>query len=249
MFERIYVLKVVCLLFCLFDNYETTPAEDIATVKSQYKEPMIIFLKGVNTKRDLSICRPNQPNMACSVVHQRFWFSPLVIHFCRCPLSDCPWEWQDNDDHTMYINPRAQLKFCKPIQTLPKCKPNSLALTSTLDVAVNGYEEQMLIAHCFCDNFSYFQKVEHHTFYQDNTTLVTRQEYQCKALSKCGTGQFCGHIIERLYQTYYVCSCPQHHLCLMENRNFHPATEVLFNGGAYRGTCTPWIQPNVPSSS
>lgn len=64
------------------------------------------------SERDLPIC---PPNAVCSVLHNRYWMSPIVKRLCRCLRRiECPWEWTDYpDNNTMHLDNRSQLKARK----------------------------------------------------------------------------------------------------------------------------------------
>jgi len=210
---------------------------DVVEVKSPYREPLFVYPNGILNDRDLPFC---VDNMACNLVHQRFWFSPLVMRLCRClDKSECPWEWLDKDEHQMYINPRAQLKFCAPVSSLHECSQKETALVSRLEMN-EDLERHMVDAKCFCPKFHYFDRTVFNVSQIGNATIIITQQYTCKELEDCLPGDFCGHITGNHYQTYYVCTCPQHHLCLMKNKKKKLVNEALYNGYAYQGVCTPW---------
>lgn len=68
----------------------------------------ILFCEKAKSERDLYICE--QYNV-CNIVHLRFWFPKQVERLCKCPnREECPWKWNTDDNHTMPLDNRSQLK-------------------------------------------------------------------------------------------------------------------------------------------
>lgn len=59
-------------------------------------------------------------------------------------------------------------------------------------------------------------------------------------LPKCRRGDQCGYIREDTLETYYSCSCPEHHLCVFMGPQKPTVTSMLhYQGNVYTGHCTP----------
>lgn len=223
------------VLFCI--SLTLLVKENNANVKSSYRDSIIIYPTGISNERHLLHCLDN---MACNLVHNRFWFLPLVIKLCQCAdKSECPYEWSEKDEHTMFINPRAQLKFCSPVTNLPECLEKKVALTTRFERSPE-LERHLVEVKCYCPKFRYFDTIDYNVTSTGTTTIIM-QTYACQKLEDCHTGHFCGHITSERYETYYVCTCPQYHYCLIgQDRNKYKIREALYDGNAYRGVCVPW---------
>ncbi|GLH12042.1 Uncharacterized protein GBIM_16710 [Gryllus bimaculatus] len=206
----------------------------------------ITYPKNVYNERGLREC---QLNAACSILHRRFWFKLRVERICQCSaFQECPtrWSYDGLDNFTMMINNRAQMKFCHPVNELPECEPSEEALIITSNTTVNPDKynksqsvevtHQQATTNCKCQ-FPHYWRLHNVTQVNKNISISI---YMCDEYKKCRANEFCGHIRADYFSTYYRCSCPIGYLCLfedLENRKLLNATEVLFEGLAYRGAC------------
>nr|CAD7454109.1 unnamed protein product [Timema tahoe] len=146
----------------------------------------------------------------CSTLHRRFWLPLLVERLCRCPSrTECPWRWNNTDHHTMSLDNRSQLKFCENVSSLLPCTPNQAAM------------------------------VKLKTTDNNPTDYINSTMYTSYTLRKCSSTQFCGNTRADHYSTYYRCSCPFGHMCLIKDQTKYQVKELLFQGSAYKATCIP----------
>ncbi|XP_067000925.2 U-scoloptoxin(11)-Ssd2a [Anabrus simplex] len=212
------------------------------TITSDSEEFDISYPDNIHSERELPICKLNA---ACSVLHRRFWFKIKLERLCRCPNQyQCPREWsqQHHDNRTMMLNNRSQFKFCQIISNLSTCGPRDLALTVSTNrtkVTVSYNRSAVatfvsVVAYCNCSPENYW-KLHRQGSSKNNKT--TTRNYRCTKLRKCNTGEFCGNIRADHYSAFYQCSCPIGHWCIFTNSSLQPATELLYNGPAYKGVC------------
>lgn len=74
---------------------------------------VVFFFFKDKSERDLGIC---EPHSVCNIVHLRFWFPNQVERLCKCPnREECPWKWSTDDNLSMPLDNRSQLKVFKII--------------------------------------------------------------------------------------------------------------------------------------
>nr|CAD7574604.1 unnamed protein product [Timema californicum] len=197
----------------------------------------------------------------CSTLHRRFWLPLLVERLCRCPSrTECPWHWNNTDHHTMSLDNRSQLKFCENVSSLLPCTPNQAAIVKlkTTDNNPTDYINSTMFtsytAACYCPPRHYWKQFNktsisdqgngtraEHTIYKcvKVHTLIIIMFLSCVQLRKCSSMQFCGNTRADHYSTYYRCSCPFGHMCLIKDQTKYQVKELLFQGSAYKTTCIP----------
>ncbi|KAF4520212.1 hypothetical protein B566_EDAN003925 [Ephemera danica] len=186
---------------------------------------------GTRSERDLPVCAEHA---VCSVLHKRFWgVPPLIERLCRCAgRLECPATWiQGKDMLSMHLNSRAQLKFCKDISKLKKCRSGGHSLTvssrhtppDTL-TQTQANVVTMAVASCYCPG----PPAPRHWQHKDKDFT--------KKIPRCDGENSCGNVREDLFSSYYHCSCLRGSLCLFGGheppRN---VSEVLFNDKKYLG--------------
>ncbi|XP_034250771.1 uncharacterized protein LOC117651113 [Thrips palmi] len=217
--------------------------EKLLAVHFEYPGPAI-------SERDLPICTSYA---VCSVLHKRFWMSPIVQRLCRCLRVECPYEWSDYPENkTMHLDNRSQLKFCDDVSELSECGQNKLALTvaittteleSTPVSPTPTVEEERKLSvnvSCFCPSaFAWEEQPQKQVIQNpENGTIIVTQ-YMCKPMQKCSSSEFCGNIRADYFSTYYRCSCPIGHMCLNKNRTMIKGNELLYEGQVYQAFCYP----------
>jgi len=229
---NVYALISV-INMCFISTYMTV-------MSSKTDNTVFIYPGQALSERDLGIC---EQYSVCNIVHLRFWFPNQVERLCKCPnRGECPWKWNSDNNQTMPLNNRSQLKFCKPINELPDCTKKS---GESISIVKNKEDNNVQIktkVHCNCPYhtnwvLSYHEQREQH----NETTNISyiKDSFTCKKLEDCNTGEFCGHIRTDYYSTYTKCTCPYGHLCLHEDRQESDAYEMFFYGKSYRAECTP----------
>ncbi|CAM1304045.1 Uncharacterised protein g3665 [Pycnogonum litorale] len=205
--------------------------------KSRHRDPYITYQTGI-TKSTIKECRSLKT--VCNIVHKRFWLSPMVVRMCNCPdNSECPFEWVDNDEHTIYLNNRAQLKFCGEVGRINKCQLDEVSLVIQ-DHKIDGNRAiKISEVRCFCPIRHYFNILYTNASETKIGGKIIKQFYSCKQLHTCSAGKFCGYITANYYETYHTCRCPRNHMCIMVNKRKKHAVEALYDGDAYVGRCTP----------
>ncbi|XP_047110849.1 uncharacterized protein LOC124787909 isoform X2 [Schistocerca piceifrons] len=85
---------------------------------SDSNEVEISYRGNSRSERSLPIC---ELNVACNIVHKRFWFPIKVERLCRCHNTfQCSQQWsQTPDNYTMMLSNRSQLKA-------KKCETNEI---------------------------------------------------------------------------------------------------------------------------
>lgn len=207
---------------------------------SKTDNAVFIYPGQAKSERDLGIC---EQHSVCNIVHHRFWFPNQVERLCKCPnREECPWKWSTNDDLSMPLDNRSQLKFCKPINELPDCTMKSDKSITIKKTREDNNVQIKAKVHCNCPRHTTWALIKHEQKDQHNeTTDISYVEdlFKCKKLMDCNTGEFCGFIRTDYYSTYTKCTCPYGHLCLHKDRQESITYEMLFYGTSYRAECTP----------
>lgn len=205
----------------------------------------VTYGNGATWERELPRCASS--NSACSIVHHRYWQSPLEIRLCRCPHRDaCPPGFRADPSTTVNITRRTQLKMC-PSWSPQACSEEALALVMRTAKEIQGpsnREKQLhvdILCRCSHASGSYYSRA-----HGNNTANLTHYEqhqyFKCMQLSNCSAGDFCGHIARDYYAIYKRCHCPVDHLCTVPhfNRTIVAAVrEVMYEASAYRALCLP----------
>lgn len=201
------------------------------------KLDQVVYVYPNNTKTDKEL-RACQPNSVCGAVNQRYWLPPFAYRFCNCPKSQCPFAWSEDDDQSIPLDNRSQLKTCEDTRNLPICG-KAVGLTVTTDLK-SEYHEKDIRVFCNCQWPAYWRLNS-----REANSTVTISKYSCTQLGKCKSGQFCGHTRSDTYSTYYQCSCPRDHLCINVDNVMRNVTELLYFGQMLRAHCVPKYANNV----
>lgn len=109
--------------------------------------------------------------------------SDLIEKMCACPnKSVCPTMYaKPLDESALQINSRTQIKFCEPITSLLKCKPNQLAVTMKRIYHLDNLQSGKTILHCLCDQYSYWKFNQSYGDYLDNDKAMIEisDDYIC----------------------------------------------------------------------
>ncbi|KAL3226059.1 hypothetical protein MRX96_025277 [Rhipicephalus microplus] len=80
---------------------------------------LVVFGNGATWERELPVCASERS--ACSLIHRRYWQSPLEIRLCRCPRKEpCPEGFETATNASAFnVTARTQLKMCSGWQAPP----------------------------------------------------------------------------------------------------------------------------------
>lgn len=89
----------------------------------------------------------------------------------------------------------------------------------------------------------------HHQQYRrhnlNRVTSARTHYYECQQLPTCTTYELCSEVRPDTHESYYTCSCPPGHLCLVpwgaRKMGLTPHTLPHYTGSTQRGVCTPHI--------
>ncbi|KAG7167273.1 U-scoloptoxin(11)-Sm5a-like isoform X2 [Homarus americanus] len=211
-----------------------------------YKDTYVLYGNGRRSERDLPIC--SSRGEACNLAHRRFWLTPITERLCRCAdRSECPLHFGGlNDTLSQHVSNRAQLKFCGNVMTfLEECKQGEVALKLHRVERQNqpfpsssvreGFDTHTTVM-CRCPWPNLWTLVDTRT----PSPTEKLYFYTCNELTKCKRWEECGHIRNDTLESYYMCSCPEHHMCVFKgSQPTHITTQLHFHGHAYTGICTP----------
>ncbi|KAG0722927.1 hypothetical protein GWK47_043577 [Chionoecetes opilio] len=240
---------VLMILVTVTASSETKPPPaSYGILRHFLKGTYVVYSNGRRSERDMPECSSKME--ACNLVRRRYWFTPVTERLCRCKdRSECPLHFSDLlDPLAQHISNRAQLKFCGSVRDkLSQCQDGQVALrmqrierksqvpypSSTPPESRDTHTTLL----CRCP--------WPHTWSLVNTTTTNTSVtehislYTCTELHQCTRGDPCGYIREDTLETYYTCTCPQHHLCVFKGPQLTVTTNQLhFHGNAYVGRCT-----------
>lgn len=241
MWIQVLVLPLLFLLTAVLP-----PSQQTFSTNRQTELPDIVYPPQAQSEIGLQLCTANT---VCNVLHRRFWFRMRIERMCRCPYRyDCPTEWSSKqDNYTMSLNNRSQLKFCHDVTELPQCAADSQAITVTTQTARTLSTSKAVppttthttvLAACNCPPNHYWKLHEHSEYEFENGTSYKSTVYKCIKLHECNAKDFCGNMRADYYFTYYQCSCPHGLMCLQTDPNTYNVSELLYTGSAYRAICT-----------
>ncbi|XP_075225338.1 U-scoloptoxin(11)-Ssd2a-like [Lycorma delicatula] len=214
---------------------------NVTSASAHYLDNDFHFLNQTVNDEILPTC---SPNAVCSVIHKRFWSTPIVRTFCKCKgAEDCIQRWHHHpDSKTMQLDSRSQLKFCNHITDLPTCTVGKQAIkVQTKTNEETSKQEVSAVVNCNCQWPIHWTLQRHSYKNYSNGTSISNDAYTCASLKKCKTNEFCGNIRADTFSAYYQCSCPVGTLCLTKNRRIKDyASELLYEGHIYRATCRPF---------
>ncbi|XP_075733687.1 uncharacterized protein LOC119176390 isoform X2 [Rhipicephalus microplus] len=90
---------------------------------------LVVFGNGATWERELPVCASERS--ACSLIHRRYWQSPLEIRLCRCPRKEpCPEGFETATNASAFnVTARTQLKMCSGWQA-PPCNASQVSLVT-----------------------------------------------------------------------------------------------------------------------
>ncbi|XP_050711512.1 U-scoloptoxin(11)-Sm5a-like [Eriocheir sinensis] len=213
------------------------------------KGTFVLYANGRRSERDMPEC--SSKTEACNLAHRRYWITPVTERLCRCSdRSECPLHFTDlHDPLSQHVSNRAQFKFCGPImESLPQCKEGEIALKMLIierksqlpyesSNSPEGRDTHSTLL-CRCPWPRSWSLANITTTDPSSSEKVSF--YKCQKLPKCRRGDQCGYIREDTLETYYSCSCPEHHLCVFMGPQKPTVTSMLhYQGNVYTGHCTP----------
>ncbi|XP_049862515.1 U-scoloptoxin(11)-Sm2a-like [Schistocerca gregaria] len=234
-------IQLLLIVFLLISTLNFTHSVLSNINDSDSNEVEISYRGNSRSERSLPIC---ELNVACNIVHKRFWFPIKVERLCRCHNTfQCSQQWsQIPDNYTMMLSNRSQLKFCNNISELQKCTTDepAIQLQSVTATIPRGRSKKPLVqtkavVKCNCPMGRYWKRINAEADNETSTTV-----YQCADAKKCETNEICGYARADMYSIYYQCSCPAGNLCLFVDYNTYNVTELFYSGAAYQALCTPF---------
>lgn len=211
---------------------------------------LVVFGNGATWERELPVCASERS--ACSLIHRRYWQSPLEIRLCRCPRKEpCPEGFETATNASAFnVTARTQLKMCSGWQA-PPCNASQVSLvTKTIGKiarVAQGQSGEQTHAEATCRCTGQGSGVHYRRAHGNNSADLTyyeqRQYFTCETLRECRPGEPCGHVTRDHYATYKACNCPAHHLCTVplnfSDRKVVNVREPLYEGSAYLALCLP----------
>nr|XP_037283546.1 LOW QUALITY PROTEIN: uncharacterized protein LOC119176390 [Rhipicephalus microplus] len=210
---------------------------------------LVVFGNGATWERELPVCASERS--ACSLIHRRYWQSPLEIRLCRCPRKEpCPEGFETATNASAFnVTARTQLKMCSGWQA-PPCNASQVSLvTKTIGKiarVAQGQNGEQTHAEATCRCTGQGSGVHYRRAHGNNSADLTyyeqRQYFTCETLRECRPGEPCGHVTRDHYATYKACNCPAHHLCTvpeLSDRKVVNVREPLYEGSAYLALCLP----------
>lgn len=209
---------------------------------------LVLYGNGATWERELPGCA--SARSACSLVHRRYWLSPLEIRLCRCPHKDpCPGGFETTPTGSaVNITTRTQLKIC-PAWRPPNCtdKQASLITRTSRKLAHSARTDPKqihadVLCQCPHHNYGVYYQRTHGNNTADLTSYEQRQYFQCVPLTECKPGDPCGHVTRDFYATYRTCYCPAHHICTVpqgSDRKVVKVREAMYEDSAYQAFCYP----------
>ncbi|KAH7981951.1 uncharacterized protein LOC119377757 [Rhipicephalus sanguineus] len=211
---------------------------------------LVVFGNGATWERELPVCASERS--ACSLIHRRYWQSPLEIRLCRCPRKEpCPEGFETATNGSAFnVTARTQLKMCSGWQATP-CNASQVSLvTKTIRKIArvaqgqNGKQTHAeVVCRCSGQDSGVYYRRAHGNNTADLTYYEQRQYFTCESLRECKPGEPCGHVTRDYYATYKACNCPAHHLCTVplnfSDRKVVNVREALYEGTAYLALCLP----------
>ncbi|XP_037283546.2 uncharacterized protein LOC119176390 isoform X5 [Rhipicephalus microplus] len=211
---------------------------------------LVVFGNGATWERELPVCASERS--ACSLIHRRYWQSPLEIRLCRCPRKEpCPEGFETATNASAFnVTARTQLKMCSGWQA-PPCNASQVSLvTKTIGKiarVAQGQNGEQTHAEATCRCTGQGSGVHYRRAHGNNSADLTyyeqRQYFTCETLRECRPGEPCGHVTRDHYATYKACNCPAHHLCTVplnfSDRKVVNVREPLYEGSAYLALCLP----------
>ncbi|XP_077543077.1 uncharacterized protein LOC144155482 isoform X1 [Haemaphysalis longicornis] len=209
---------------------------------------LVVYGNGATWERELPACASEQS--ACSLVHRRYWQSPLEIRLCRCPRKEpCPEGFEGTPNGTaVNLTARTQLKMCTPLRA-PQCNASQVSLVTKIirKIVPEAQNAEKIHAEVLCrcsrqDSDVYYRRA-HGNNTADLTYYEQRQYFTCESLPECSPEEPCGHVTRDFYATYKTCNCPAYNLCTVpisfSDRKLVNVREALYEGTAYLAFCLP----------
>lgn len=211
---------------------------------------LVVFGNGATWERELPVC--GSERSACSLVHRRYWQSPLEIRLCRCPRKEpCPEGFDTATNGSAFnVTTRTQLKMCSGWQA-PSCNASQVSLVTKTIRKIARVEQGRndkqthaeVVCRCSGQDAGVYYRRAHGNNTADLIYYEQRQYFTCESLRECEPGESCGHITRDYYATYKACNCPAHHLCTVplnfSDRKVVNVREALYEGSAYLAQCLP----------
>ncbi|XP_075530410.1 uncharacterized protein LOC142563689 isoform X2 [Dermacentor variabilis] len=152
---------------------------------------LVVFGNGATWERELPLCTSERS--ACSLVHRRYWQSPLEIRLCRCPRKEpCPEGFDRATDGLAFnVTARTQLKMCSGWQA-PPCNASQVSLVaktvrkiSRVAHGQNGKQTHAeVMCRCSGQNSDVYYRRAHGNNTADLTHYEQRQYFTCESDAK-----------------------------------------------------------------
>ncbi|XP_070494791.1 U-scoloptoxin(11)-Sm5a-like [Chironomus tepperi] len=183
----------------------------------------------------------------CNIVYKPYFANNVVETLCKCPEGGYCSPTYDNDNRSLPINPRTQMKFCEPvhelISKLPECEVGGKALEITKFYYINQIKNISTKLLCGCDKNPVYWR--HHSregqAVPENEKLFKAFDYfECSDLRQCNTDEFCGLARSDYGFIFQRCTCNYTDDCryYVEETDMEENIEELFyNDLFYKAHC------------
>jgi hypothetical protein len=125
---------------------------------------LFVFFLIAKVSCDSSLARAEDSDVAicgeldiCSIVHKPYWGINQVEKFCKCPEgSYCRAKFSNDDEHSLPVNDRTQMKFCSKIidleEKIPKCEAGEPAIKIKTVYLIDQVKNVSASWNCNCDS-------------------------------------------------------------------------------------------------
>lgn len=163
------------------------------------------------------ICGKHQ---VCNLVYSAFDQSE-VEKFCHCPQKPfCPTTFDLSDGYSLSVNRRTQMKFCTKVEDMFKemenCETGKPSLQVRKMYEINKIIDTKAELKCKCNKNPIYWT---HTMRSGEANSLNEKmfeaidDYECTALPKCETNDFCGLARTDFGFIFQRCTCSQHDTC------------------------------------
>ncbi|XP_077524303.1 U-scoloptoxin(11)-Ssd3a-like [Amblyomma americanum] len=212
---------------------------------------LVVYGNGATWERELPPCASERS--ACSLVHRRYWLSPLEVRLCRCPRKEpCP-EGFDTapGGSALNVTSRTQLKVCSGWHA-PVCNASQVSLVTKVvrklgpGAQANDTRQTHadVVCRCSVQDAEIYYRRAHGNSTASSTYYEQRQYFTCESIPDCKPEEPCGHVTRDFYAIYRTCNCPPNNLCTVpmnfSDRRLVNVRKALYEGAAYVALCQPY---------
>lgn len=184
----------------------------------------------------------------CNIVTFPYFGKYNVEKLCICPEGTfCPATFSKDDDHSISINVRTQMKFCNKVEDLfvelPECEVDKVALVVDTLFYVNKIANISAKLTCQCNkNHIYWKHIMRSgvPIETDEKLFQAIDHFECSELTKCETNDFCGLARTDYGFIFQRCTCPSSDQCryyVEESEIELDIEELFYNYSFYKSYC------------